>query len=123
MQLLKSTATDKNVDIPNIEQVEANIHAGVKYLSFIRLRYFDDPALDAFNSALFSFAAYNAGPARVRGLRSKAAEAGLDPNKWFNNVELIAAKEIGRETVQYVSNIYKYYLAYTLINDKQYGSN
>ena len=123
MQLLKSTATDKNVNIPNIEQVEANIHAGVKYLSFIRLRYFDDPALDAFNSALFSFAAYNAGPARVRGLRSKAAEAGLDPNKWFNNVELIAAKEIGRETVQYVSNIYKYYLAYTLISDKQNGGN
>jgi membrane-bound lytic murein transglycosylase MltF len=118
MQLLQSTAEDPNVGIPDIEQVEPNIHAGVKYLRFLRDRYFDDPELDAFNRALFSFAAYNAGPARVRGLRRKAAEAGLDPDKWFNNVELIAAREIGRETVQYVSNIYKYYLAYTLITEK-----
>jgi len=119
MQLLPSTAADRNVGIPNIDTAEDNIHAGIKYLDFLRNRYFNDPELDAFNRALFSFAAYNAGPARVRGLRQKAAEAGLDPNKWFNNVELIAAKEIGRETVQYVSNIYKYYLAYRLITDKQ----
>ena len=75
--------------------------------------------LDELNRALLSFAAYNAGPARVRGLRRRAEEAGLDPNKWFNNVELIAAREIGRETVQYVSNIYKYYLGYRLINDRE----
>ena len=118
MQLLSSTASDPNVAIPGIENAQANIHAGTKYLNFLRQRYFDDPELDAFNRALLSFAAYNAGPARVRGLRRKAAEAGLDPNKWFNNVELIAAKEIGRETVQYVSNIYKYYLAYRLISDR-----
>ncbi len=119
MQLLPSTAADKNVNIPDIESADANIHAGIKYLHFLRNRYFNDPELDAFNAALFSFAAYNAGPARVRGLRRKAEAAGLDPDKWFNNVELIAAKEIGRETVQYVSNIYKYYLAYRLIADKQ----
>jgi membrane-bound lytic murein transglycosylase MltF len=118
MQLLSSTASDPNVAIPGIENVEANIHAGTKYLDFLRQHYFDDPELDDFNRALLSFAAYNAGPARVRGLRRKAAEAGLDPNRWFNNVELIAAKEIGRETVQYVSNIYKYYLAYRLISDR-----
>jgi len=118
MQLLSSTASDPNVAIPDIENAEANIHAGTKYLDFLRQRYFDDPELDAFNRALLSLAAYNAGPARVRGLRRKAAEAGLDPNRWFNNVELIAAKEIGRETVQYVSNIYKYYLAYRLIRDR-----
>jgi membrane-bound lytic murein transglycosylase MltF len=119
MQLLSSTASDPNVAIPDIENVESNIHAGTKYLNFLRTRYFDDPELDAFNRALLSFAAYNAGPARVRGLRRKAREAGLDPNRWFNNVELIAAKEIGRETVQYVSNIYKYYLAYRLITDRE----
>jgi len=121
MQLLSSTAADPNVAIPDIENVESNIHAGAKYLSFLRNRYFDDPNLDALNRALFSFAAYNAGPARVRGLRRKAGEAGLDSNKWFNHVELIAAKEIGRETVQYVSNIYKYYLAYRLITDRKSG--
>jgi membrane-bound lytic murein transglycosylase MltF len=119
MQLLASTASDANVGIPDIENAESNIHAGVKYLDFLRKRYFTDPELDAFNRALFSFAAYNAGPARVRGLRRKAAEAGLDRNQWFNNVELIAAREIGRETVQYVSNIYKYYLAYRLIMDQK----
>lgn len=119
MQMLSSTASDANVGIPDIENVESNIHAGVKYLDFLRKRYFDDPELDAFNRALFSFAAYNAGPARVRGLRRKAEEAGLDPDKWFNNVELIAAREIGRETVQYVSNIYKYYVAYRLIMDQK----
>lgn len=116
MQLLPSTAADKNVGIPDISSAESNIHAGVKYLHFIRNRYFQEEGLDEFNSALFSFAAYNAGPARVRKLRNKAVAAGLDANKWFNNVELIAAKEIGRETVQYVSNIYKYYLAYSLMN-------
>ena len=119
MQLLRSTANDPNVGIPDIEEIESNIHAGVKYMHFIRNRYFSDNDLDAVNSALFSFAAYNAGPGRVRGLRNMAREAGLDPNKWFNNVEIIAAREIGRETVQYVSNIYKYYLAYQLLTRKQ----
>jgi membrane-bound lytic murein transglycosylase MltF len=68
--------------------------------------------MDDINKMLFGFASYNAGPARVRGLRKKAAAMGLDPNLWFYNVEVVAAKEIGRETVQYVSNIYKYYIAY-----------
>jgi membrane-bound lytic murein transglycosylase MltF len=70
--------------------------------------------MDDLNKGLFAFASYNAGPARIRGLREKAAARGLDPNKWFNNVELIAAESIGRETVQYVANIYKYYLAYQM---------
>jgi len=119
MQLLKSTASDPNVGIPGIEEAENNVHAGVKYLDFLRNRYFTKPEIDSLNRALFSFAAYNAGPARVRGLRDKAGAAGLDPNKWFNNVELIAAKEIGRETVDYVSNIYKYYFAYSTILEQE----
>ena len=65
---------------------------------------------------LFAFAAYNAGPARVRRLRTEAAERGLNPNVWFNNVERIASERIGRETVTYVSNIYKYYVAYRLLS-------
>ena len=107
LQLLPSTAADPNVGIPNIEELESNIHAGVKYLRFLRDRYFDDPALDEFNALLFSFAAYNAGPRRVAQLRSEAEQADLDPDVWFDYVEVIAAKRIGRETVQYVSNIYK----------------
>ena len=116
MQLLPSTAADANVGIPDITVLENNIHAGVKYLRFLRDRYFDDPMLDAFNASLLSFAAYNAGPGRVARLRAEAEESGLDPNVWFNNVEVIAAKRIGRETVQYVSNVYKYYVAYRLIS-------
>jgi len=113
MQLLPSTAADPNVGIADIHEAESNIHAGTKYVRFIYDRYFaDDSDMDDVNKAMFSFAAYNAGPARVAGLRSKAADAGLDANVWFRNVELIAAQEIGRETVQYVSNIYKYFLAY-----------
>jgi len=114
MQLLPSTAADSNVGISDISKAEPNIHAGVRYLDFIRSRYFSDPEMDRFNQTLFAFAAYNAGPARVRKLRDKAAKQGYNPNIWFDNVEVIAAKEIGHETVQYVANILKYYIAYRL---------
>ena len=118
MQLLPSTAADSNVGITGIEGMEKNIHAGVKYLRFINDRYFEKEPMDDLNKTLFSFASYNAGPARVAKLRSEARRAGLDPNVWFRNVDIIAAKRIGRETVQYVGNIYKYYVAYRLIYDK-----
>jgi len=118
MQVLPSTAADKNVGIPDVENLESNIHAGTKYLRFTRNRYFNDPAIDGLNQTLFTFASYNAGPAKVARLRKEAKEMGLDPNVWFNNVEEVAAKRIGRETVQYVSNIYKYYIAYKLIFER-----
>ncbi|HEY5774531.1 MAG TPA: lytic transglycosylase F [Xanthomonadales bacterium] len=119
MQLLPSTAADANVGIPDITTAEPNIHAGVKYLDFIRKRYFSDPQMDAFNQTMFAFAAYNAGPARVQKLREKAAERGYNPNQWFDNVEVMAAADIGAETVQYVANILKYYIAYSLTVQKQ----
>ena len=115
MQLMPSTASDPKVSIPDIEKTENNIHAGVKYLRFLKDRYFSDEDLDPLDRTLFTFAAYNAGPAKVRRLRTEAGGQGLDPNVWFQNVEVIAAKRIGRETVQYVSNIFKYYVAYRLI--------
>jgi membrane-bound lytic murein transglycosylase MltF len=114
MQLLPTTAADPNVGIQDISTTEANIHAGVRYLDFLRTRYFSDLWMDEYNRTLFALAAYNAGPARIAKLRKKAAEQGYDPDKWFDNVELIAAKEIGRETVQYVANIVKYYVVYRL---------
>jgi membrane-bound lytic murein transglycosylase MltF len=118
MQLLPSTAADKSVGIPDIHNADNNIHAGVKYMRWIRETYFNDDAVGEINKTLFSFASYNAGPNRIRRLRAKSAERGLDPNVWFQNVEIIAAEEIGRETVQYVSNIYKYYAAYRLVMDE-----
>jgi membrane-bound lytic murein transglycosylase MltF len=114
MQVMPTTAKDKNVAINDIHLIEPNIHAGVKYMRFLVNQYFDEPGIDRVNRHLFAFAAYNGGPNRIQRLRGEAAKKGLDPNKWFNNVELIVAEEIGRETVQYVSNIYKYYLAYRL---------
>ena len=119
MQLLPTTAADKNVGIPDITNVESNIHAGIKYLNFIRDRYFNDPEIDRLNQTLFAFAAYNAGPARIAKLRGKAEQQGYDPNIWFDNVELMAAKDIGRETVQYVANILKYYVGYRLSLQQQ----
>ena len=114
MQMLPSTAADKNVGIPDISSLENNIHAGNKYLRFIRDRYFESEPMSDLDKTLFSFAAYNAGPARIAQLRREAERQGLDPNVWFDNVEVIAARRIGRETVQYVSNIYKYWVAYRL---------
>ncbi|MEM9397600.1 MAG: lytic transglycosylase F [Pseudomonadota bacterium] len=119
MQLLPATAADKHVAIDNIDEVEPNIHAGIKYMDFLRDRYYSDPAISDVNRFLLSLAAYNAGPGRMIGMRRRAEAAGYDPNIWFDNVELIAAKEIGRETVQYVSNIYRYYLTYLMVANKE----
>jgi len=115
MQLMPSTARDPVVGISNIEELEPNIHAGVKYLQFLHSNYFLQPDVDPVNQWLFAVAAYNAGPAKIAKLRLEARGTGLDPNKWFRNVELVAARRIGRETVQYVSNIYKYHIAYKLV--------
>lgn len=114
MQMLKSTAKDPNVNIPDIEKLESNIHAGNKYMRFILDHYFADADMDELNKHLFAFASYNAGPNRVAKLRKKAAAQGYDPNVWFDNVEIVAGREVGREPVQYVSNILKYYVAYRM---------
>ena len=118
MQILPSTAADKNVAVPEIENKENNIHAGVKYLRFLMDRYFNDGQMDDVNRTLMTFASYNAGPAKVALLRREATKSGLESDIWFNNVEIIASKKIGRETVQYVSNIYKYYVGYRLVLDQ-----
>jgi membrane-bound lytic murein transglycosylase MltF len=118
MQLLPATAADPNVNIPDIENLENNIHAGVKYLRFLRNYYFEKEPMDEADKTLFTFASYNAGPGRVARLRKGAGEEGLDPNQWFDNVEIEAARRIGRETVQYVNNIVMYYTAYRRIAGK-----
>lgn len=121
MQLLPSTAADKHVDIEEITILENNIHAGAKYMRWLRDTYFNDPDMSQEEQTLFSFAAYNAGPGKVIKLRKEAEEMGLNPDIWFDNVEVVAAKRIGRETVQYVSNIYKYWVAYKLSLDIHQG--
>lgn len=111
-------ATGKELDVGDIHEVEANIHAGVKYIRFMIDHYYAEEPMNDQNKVLFAFAAYNAGPGRVRSLRREATKRGLDPNLWFDNVEYVAADKVGRETVQYVRNIYKYYVAYKLITEQ-----
>ncbi len=121
MQVLPSTAEDPNVNIADIHTLEGNIHAGIKYLAFLRDRYFAEEPMDPPNKMFFTLACYNAGPAKISQLREAAGRMHLDPDIWFDNVEIAAAREIGLETVQYVSNIYKYYIAYRMVveADKQ----
>ena len=101
MQVLPSTGAAMQVG--DVRQLEANVHAGAKYLRFLIDHYFSDDDLDDLNQALFAFAAYNAGPKRIQDMRELTAARRLDPNTWFGNVELIAAEQIGAETVRYVS--------------------
>ena len=121
MQILPSTAADPAVGIPNIEEMDSNIHAGVRYLRFLIDEYFDDPAITPRNRYMFALAAYNAGPNRIARLRDVTAQAGFDPNEWFGNLEVIVAREVGREPVNYVANIYKYYIAYRLLMEQEAG--
>jgi membrane-bound lytic murein transglycosylase MltF len=117
MQLMP--ATGKDMKVGDITQVEPNVHAGAKFIRAMMNEYYANEPMTPLNKGLFSFAAYNAGPGRIRQLRRLSKERGLDPNVWFNNVELLAAEKIGRETVTYVSNIYKYYLAYQMIEEER----
>ena len=114
MQIKPSTAADPNVGIQDISEPSDNIEAGARYMRFLMDRYFADPEMGELQRWLFALAAYNAGPARIQRLRRQAAVEGYDPNVWLDNVELIAARKIGRETVRYVRNIFKYYVAYRL---------
>jgi len=112
-------ATGKELAVGDITQLEPNIHAGVKYVRFMMDRYYGKEPMDLVNKMLFTYASYNAGPARIARLRKEAAAKGLNPNLWFNNVETVVAARIGAETVTYVSNIYKYYIAYKLVTEAE----
>jgi membrane-bound lytic murein transglycosylase MltF len=118
MQLMPNTARDKHVNIQDIGKVENNIHAGAKYLRFLRERYFSDPSIEQWDQRLFSWAAYNAGPANIIRVRNATEKQGLDANVWFGNVEILAARKISREPVRYVANIHKYYTAYRLVQER-----
>lgn len=119
MQVLPSTAAGKRIDIKNIKILDNNIHAGTKYMSFLRAHYFDRPEITPENQMFFSWAAYNAGPSNVIKMRARAEKMGLDKNVLFNNVEIAAGRIIGAETVKYVANIYKYYSTYLLMEHKR----
>ena len=115
MQLMPNTG--RTLGVRDIYRADPNVHAGAKYMAQLLDDYFKDAPLDEQNRNLFAFAAYNAGPAKIQSLRREAQAEKLDPNLWFNNVERVAAARVGQEPVRYVRNIYKYYVAYKLIEE------
>jgi membrane-bound lytic murein transglycosylase MltF len=115
MQIMPATGAELRVG--DIRVSEANVHGGAKYMDQLMTRYFTDAKFDDANRSLFAFAAYNAGPGRISQMRKEAQKRGLDPDKWFNNVEIVTAEKVGIETTTYVRNIYKYYSAYKLMLD------
>lgn len=117
MQVMPTTG--QSMKVGDIRKLEPNVHAGTKYLRTIIDQNFSGPAITETDRMLLGFAAYNAGPARVQWLRRKAAAQGLDPDVWFGNVETVAAQALGQETVQYVANISKYYLAYRMVENRR----
>jgi membrane-bound lytic murein transglycosylase MltF len=119
MQVMPATARDPRVRVKNIHEIERNIEAGTKYLRIMMDDYYGGEPMTRLDKALFSLASYNAGAARVAKLRTEAARLQLDQNVWFDNVEIVAARRIGAETVTYVRNIYKYYLAYKLMEQQR----
>ena len=112
MQLLPTTAADPAVGIPDISAPEDNIHAGVKYLRWLRDTYFSEDEIEPLDRILFSFAAYNAGPGNTAKARKRAAQLGFDPNRWFGHVEIGMYRAVSGEPASYVRKIYKYYVTY-----------
>ncbi len=112
MQVLPSTSADKAVGIPDISTLDNNVHAGVKYLHWLRETYYTNDNISPLDRMLFSFAAYNAGPGNMRRARARAKKQGFDPNRWFSNVEIGMYRAVSGEPASYVRNIYKYYVTY-----------
>ena len=121
MQVMPATAADPSVGIPDIEIAERNVEAGVKYMRYLRDTWFSDPGMSALDQTFFTFAAYNAGPGNIRKARQRAEAMGLDPDKWFGNVEIAAGRTISREPVVYVRNILKYYTSYEIYRAAEDG--
>jgi membrane-bound lytic murein transglycosylase MltF len=117
MQIMPDTG--KELAVGDIHQLEPNIHGGAKYMNRLMTRYFEDAKFSEQDRTLFAFASYNAGPGTIARMRTEATKRGLDPDKWFENVEVIVARRVGVETTTYVRNIYKYYVAYKLALDSQ----
>lgn len=113
MQVLPSTG--RELEVGDVHQLEPNVHAGAKYIRNIIDTYFAYDEIDGLNETLFAFASYNAGPNRMRRIRDATRERGLDENVWFDNVEVVVAQKAGAEPVTYVSNIFKYYVAFKLL--------
>lgn len=123
LQVMPRTAQEMGFKPPLFEP-EPAVQAGTKYLEWVRARFEDE--LPADEKLWFSLAAYNAGIGHVRDARALATQLNLDPNKWFDNVEVAMLKlsepqyfeqtrygyARGAEPVLYVRKIRDLYRAY-----------
>jgi membrane-bound lytic murein transglycosylase MltF len=107
-------ARSEEIGISDVTPLENNIHAAAKYLALLRDRHFSDPGISLGDQTRFTLAAYKAGPDSIALARKVAAGKGLDPNRWFDNVEITAWATAGQDTIEYVGNIDKYYAIYQL---------
>ncbi len=112
MQVLPSTASEWYININSVHDVDNNVHAGTKYMRYMLDNYFCEKSISLSEKILFALASYNCGPNRIMKYRREAKEKGLDPNKWFDNVEKIAMEHSALETVKYVRNISSLYVSY-----------
>ena len=127
MQLLPRTA--REFGVRNLRDPEQSIHAGVAYLAWLHSRL--ESELTVKDRIWFALAAYNAGFGHVRDARQLARQRGLDPNRWFDNVEeamrLLSKRAYyrdaphgyvrGREVVKYVREIRERYRSYLQTTD------
>lgn len=108
MQMMPAIARDRNVALPDIADLETNVHAFAKYFAFLRRTYVAQPEMSEHDRMMILLASYNAGPERIKKLRRTAR----DPNVWAENVEWAVWKSIGFETVRYVGQVQKYYVVF-----------
>ncbi len=126
MQVLPRTA--KSMGFADVSEPEEGIHAGVKYLDWVRKRFGTE--LPVEDRTWFTLAAYNVGYGHVLDARRLARKLRLNPDRWFNNVEkamlLLARRQYARqarhgycrgsEPVKYVRSIRNRYEAYTQVD-------
>jgi membrane-bound lytic murein transglycosylase MltF len=122
-QMLSKTAREELNMKDIVTRAEDNIQSGAKYLRYLIEKYLNDPAIPEREKVLLVLAAYNAGPGNLKKFRAKAQQDGFDPNVWFGNVEYGAAAIVGRETVQYIGNIQKYYFVHSALLSQQDGAS
>ncbi|GAB2517029.1 hypothetical protein GCM10008940_19430 [Microbulbifer agarilyticus] len=130
MQVMPLTAEEVGYPHPLFDPERA-IKAGVKYLNWLDDRF--SAEISRENRLWFALAAYNAGIGHLYDAQRLAKKLNLDPDVWFDNVELAMLKLSepryfksarygyvrGAEPVQYVSNISKLYRAYTDLAPRQ----
>jgi len=107
LQMMPSTARLPIVGITDLKNPESNIHAFAKYFRHLRDKYVAQPGIDDVDRLMLVLASYNAGPTKIARLRKKAS----NPNVWFESVEWEVWRVVGAETVDYVRNIFRYYIA------------